>query len=99
MRQRLEFVAGRRRAWIGVVGNEVAGADLEGVKTRLPRRHVNQPLGDCAGDGMTDGAILARLHLVLKHDREFAAIVLELVRRAHQADRLISFDGAGARIG
>ena len=66
---------------------------------RLRGNHIHKPLSHRTGYGMADGAVLAHLHLVLKHDLQIGAIVSERVWRPHQAIDLISFDDAGARIG
>ena len=99
MRQRLELVAGRRSAWIGIVRNEIASPHLHRVHAGCRRRHVDHPLGDRECNRMTDRAILAHLHLVLKHHLQIGAIVLEAIRCADQPEHLIAFDDAGARIG
>ena len=98
MRQRLELHAGRRRAGVSVVGDQVPATDLDRVHADLFRGKIDQPLGDRAGDGMADGAILAGDVLVLEHDAGARPIVRRVVGAADQVDDLVGLDGAGARI-
>ncbi len=99
MRQRFELVAGRRRARIGIVRNQVTRTDIQNIESGLGSDHVHQPLGDGASDRMPHSPVLAHLHLVLKHDLQIGAVVLETVRCAHQPEDLIAFDDAGSGIG
>ena len=99
VRQRLELVTGRRGARIGIVGDQIAAANLDRIEPGSSCRHIHQPLGHRERNRMTDGAILAHLHLVLKHHLQIGAIILEAIGSADQPEHLIALDHAGARIG
>ena len=98
MRQQLEPQARRRRAGIGVIGNQIAAADFDRIHADFCSREIDQPFRHRAGDGMADGAILAHHILVLEHDAGPRAIVLRHIGTADQIDDLVGLDGAGARI-
>ena len=76
MRQQFEPQAGGRGAGIGVVGNQIAAADLHRVHADFQRREIDQAFGHRAGDGVADAAILAHHVLVLEHDAGARAVVL-----------------------
>ena len=98
MRQPLEPHLGGRDGRIGVVGKEVAAADLDRVHPQLRRGHVHQTFGHGDRDGVAHGAILAGRCLVLEDDRRLGPVVLEIVGPAAKVHDLVALDRRGAGI-
>ena len=98
VRQLLELQPRRRTAGIGVVGNEIAPTDVDGVHPDPHGREIDQAFRHRTRDGMADGAVLAHHVLVLEDDAGPRAIILCDVGTAYEVDDLIGFDRAGARI-
>ncbi len=94
----LELDAGRAGRRIGVVGNEIAAAQLQRVHVDTCRRELDQALGDVGRDRMADRAVLAHHVLVLEHDAGVGAVVRAGVGTADEIDDLVRLDAAGARI-
>ena len=85
-------------ARIGVVGDQVAPADLDRVHADLRRRQIDQAFRHRDRDRMADRAVLAHHVLVLEHDARARAIVRAGVGPADEIDDLVGLDAAGARI-
>ncbi len=98
VRQLLELDAGGSGRRIGVVGNEIAAAQLQRVHADARRRELDQALGDVGRDRMADRAVLAHHVLVLEHDAGERAVVRAGVGAADEIDDLVRLDAAGARI-
>ena len=98
VRQLLEFQAGGGLRRIGVVGDQVAPADLQRVHADLGRGEFDQAFGHRHRDRMTDRAVLAHHVLVLEHHARLRAIVRTGVGPAGEIDDLVGLDAAGARI-
>ena len=98
VRQQLELEARGRLCRIGIVGNEIAAAQLERVHADLGGGELDQAFGHRDRDRMADRAVLAHHVLVLEHDARLRAVVRAFVRAADQIDDLVGLDAAGARI-
>ena len=98
VREQLELQARGRLCRIGVVGDEIAAAQLERVHADLGGGEVDQAFGYRNRDRMADCAVLAHDVLVLEHDARLRAVVGAVVRTADQIDDLVGLDAAGARI-
>ena len=98
VRELLELDARRAGRRIGVVGNEVAAAQLQRVHADARRRKLDQALRDVGRDRMADCAVLAHHVLVLEHHAGKRAVVRAGVGAADEVDDLVRLDAAGARI-
>ena len=98
MRQLLEFQPDCGCARIGVVGKQVAPAQLERVHADLGGGELDQPFGHRHRDRVADGAVLAHHIFVLEHHARQRAVVRAGVGPAHQVDDLVGLDAGSARI-
>ena len=87
----------RRDARIGIVGHDVAAADLDGIEPDRLRRPIHQRSPTELPMGMSDSAILGRWYLVEIDHGGLAAVVLVLVGSAGDVEDLIGLEHAGAR--
>ena len=96
-----QFLEGQSRnvgIGIGVVGDEVAAANLDRVHVQGAGSRVDKTFADGASDGMADRAVLAHGVLVGENDPGVGPVVLDRVGGAGQVDDLVGLDPAGARI-
>ena len=97
VREAFELDAADARARVSIVGDHIAAANLQRVHLDGARSQIHQAFGDGAGNRMPDAAVLAGRSFILKNHLQLGAVMLVLVRTAHQIDHLVAFNGAGAR--
>ncbi len=98
VREKLKFQARSRLCRIGIVGNEIATAQLKRVHADLGGGKLDQAFRDSNSNRVANCTVLAHHVLVLKHDARLRAVIRAFVRAADQVHDLVGLDAAGARI-
>ena len=96
MRQSLEAQARGRRAGIGIIGDQIAAANLDRIHPDLHRGQIDQTFRHRAGNRMPDRTVLAGDVLVLKDHAGPSVIVLGGVRPTDKVDHLVGLDRTGS---
>ena len=98
VRQVLDLDAAGGDGGIGIVGEDVAAAHLDGVDAERRRGAVDQMLADRVADRVADGAVLRGRRLVEIDHRRARPVVLVPVGPARDVEHLGGLEHAGARV-